>query len=101
MPVDEFQKSFIAVVSRNRDSKSPFAGGAAIQQHGFRLSADQDMFAVSDESLDDLVQADRTALEAAGFEVHLRISFAGFRECIVEQAASRHPFQSCVQGPAA
>ena len=83
MPLDEFQKSVIAVVSRNRDSKSPFADGAAIQQHGFRLSAHQDIFAVSDESLDDLVKADRTALEAAGFEVHSRIGFTGFRECLI------------------
>ena len=44
MPLDEFQKSVIAVVSRNRDSGSPFAGGAVIQQHGFRLTEDQDIF---------------------------------------------------------
>ena len=29
MPLDEFQKSVIAVVSRNRDSKSPFADDAS------------------------------------------------------------------------
>ena len=83
MPLDEFQKSVIAVVSRNRDSGSPFAGGAAIQQHGFRLTEDQDIFTAGDEQLDDLVQADRAALEAAGFAVHPRRSYSGFRECAV------------------
>ena len=86
MPLDEFQKSVIAVVSCNRDSKSPFAGGSVIQQHGFRLSEDQDIFTFEDESLDDLVQADRAALEVAGFSVRLRRSFAGFRECLVAKS---------------
>lgn len=83
MPLDEFQQDVIAVVSRNRDSGSPFAGGAVIQQHGFRLTGDQDIFTADDESLDDLVQADRAALEAAGFTVHPRRSYSGFRECLV------------------
>ena len=63
--------------------KSPFADGAVIQQHGFRLSEDQDIFTTGDEQLDDLVQADRAALEAAGFAVHPRRGFSGFRECAV------------------
>ena len=54
-----------------------------IQQHGFRLTEDQDIFAAGDEQLDDLVQADRAALEAAGFAVHPRRSYSGFRECTV------------------
>ena len=83
MPLDEFQKSVIAVVSRNRDSGSPFVGGAVIQQHGFRLTEDQDIFTAGDEQLDDLVQADRAALEAAGFAVHPRRGYSGFRECTV------------------
>ena len=85
MPLDEFQQGVIAVINRNRDSGSPFAGGAVIQQHGFRLTEDQDIFTASDESLDELVQADRAALEAAGFRVHPRRSYSGFRECVVEK----------------
>lgn len=83
MPLDEFQKGVIAVVSRNRDSKSPFAGGAVIQQHGFRITDDQDIFTAGDEPLDNLVRADRASLEAAGFTVQLRRSYPGFRECTV------------------
>ena len=83
MPLDDFQKSVIAVVSRNRDSGSPFAGGAVIQQHGFRLTEDQDIFTTGDEPLDNLMHADRAALEAAGFTVHPRRSYSGFRECTV------------------
>ncbi len=83
MPLDEFQKGVIAVISRNRDPGSPFAGGAVIQQHGFRLSEDQDIFTAGEEPLDKLVQADRLALEAAGYTVRIRRSWSGFRECMV------------------
>lgn len=83
MPLDEFQKSVIAVVRRNRDSGSLFAGGAVIQQHGFRLTEDQDIFTTGDEPLDNLMHADRAALETAGFTVHPRRSYSGFRECAV------------------
>ena len=83
MPLDEFQKGVIAVISRNRDPGSPFAGGAVIQQHGFRLSEDQDIFTAGEEPLDKLVQADRTALEAAGYSVRPARSYSGFRECKV------------------
>lgn len=83
MPLDEFQKSVIAVISRNRDSGSPFADGAVIQQHGFRMTDDQNIFTAESEQLENLVQADREALEAAGFAVHPRQSYSGFRDCIV------------------
>lgn len=83
MPLDEFQKEVIAVISRNRGPESPFAGGAVIQQHGFRFPEGQDIFTTGQEPLDDLVQADRTALEKAGFTVDLRRSHSGFRECMV------------------
>ena len=83
MPLDEFQKSVIAVISCNRDSQSAFAGGSVIQQHGVRLTDDQDIFAVSDERLDGLAETDQSALEAAGYIVQPRRSFDGFRECLV------------------
>ncbi len=83
MPLDEFQREVIAVICRNRAPESPFAGGAVIQQHGFRIPEDRDIFTTGQEPLDDLVQADRTALEKAGFRVNLRRSHSGFRECAV------------------
>lgn len=81
MPLDEFQKGVIAIISRNRGPRSPFAGGAVIQQHGFRLSVDQDIFAAGD--LDELVRRDAASLEAAGYSVRTGRSFDGFRECMV------------------
>ena len=51
MSLDEFQKGVIAVISRNRDPGSPFASGAVIKQHGFRLSEDQDIFTAGEELL--------------------------------------------------
>ncbi len=83
MPLDKFQKAVTAVISRNRDAASPFAGGGVIQQHGFRLTEDQDIFTTGEEPLDRLVQADRAALEAAGFAVRPGRRYSGFRECKV------------------
>ena len=83
MPLDDFQKAVTAVVSRNRGDGSPFAGGAVIQQHGFRLSDDQDIFTDDGDRLDGLVAADRTALEAEGYTVRETRSYSGFRECAV------------------
>ena len=83
MPFDDLQRYVIAVISRNRDPESPLAGGAVIQQHCFRTPEDQDIFAAGNETLDELVQADRMALEEAGFTVNLRRSHSGFRECTV------------------
>lgn len=110
MPLDEFQQGVIAVVSSNRNSRRPFAGGAVIQQYGFRLTEDQDIFAAEDEPLDDLVRADQSALEAAGFTVQLRHSYSGFRECVVTKpmfgttvlqwtAALAREFYAPVPGP--
>ena len=83
MPLDEFQKGVIAIISQGRDPGSPFAGGSVIQQHGVRPRPDQDIFTVGEEPLDRLVQADRLALEAAGYTVRIRRSWSGFRECMV------------------
>ena len=73
----------IGVGSLNREPDSPFADGAVIQQHGFRPSEDLDTFAVSSKCLDELVQAGRSALVAAGHSVRPGRSHDGFRECVV------------------
>ena len=88
MPLDEFQKGVIAVINRNRDPASPFARGAVIQQHGFRLSENQDIFTSSDAQLDRLVQADQSVLEANGYATQLCRSYSGFRECRVTKPMS-------------
>ena len=83
MPLDEFQKGVIAVISRNRGPGSPFTGGSVIQQHGIRLTDDQDILTADDAFIDRLVRTDVSALEAAGFTVQLRSSYTGFRDCRV------------------
>ncbi len=83
MPLDNFQKEIITVISACRDPDSPFAGGAVIQQHGIRLSDDLDIFAAGE--LDELMETDKSALEAEGYFVELRESFSGFRECTVSK----------------
>ena len=37
MPLDEFQKGIVAVISSNRGPQNAFTGGSVIQQHGFRF----------------------------------------------------------------
>ncbi len=83
MPLDKFQKSVISAISRNRGPGSPFTGGGVIQQHGIRLTDDQDILAADDEFIDRLVKTDVAALQAAGFTVQLRSSYTGFRDCRV------------------
>ena len=67
MPLDEFQKDIAAALSANRNTGSPFAGGAVIQRHGFRLSNDQDIFTGWD--LEDIAERDIATLEGAGYTV--------------------------------
>ncbi len=86
MPLDEFQKAIAAVLSANRDTGSPFAGGAVIQQHGFRLSNDQDIFTGWD--LEDIAGRDIATLENAGYTVSVGRVRDGFRECIVSRPAA-------------
>ena len=83
MPLDEFQKSVIAVISRNCGPGSLFTGGGVIQQHGIRLTDDQDIVVAEEEFLDRLARTDLEALKDAGFEVQLRRSYPGFRDCRV------------------
>ena len=81
MPLDDFQKEILKVIRHNRTASSPFAGGAVIQQHGFRLTDDQDIFTAGDP--EPVMQLDAQALRTAGFTVEETKSFGGFRECRV------------------
>ena len=67
MPLDSFQKDILRVIASNRDASSPFAGGAVIQRHGFRLTDDQDVFTAGDP--DPVMRKDVEMLEAHGFDV--------------------------------
>lgn len=86
MPLDEFQKGIAAALSANRNTGSPFAGGAVIQRHGFRLSNDQDIFTGWD--LEDIAERDIATLEGAGYTVSRGRVREGFRECLVSKPAT-------------
>ena len=81
MPLDEFQKGITNLLSANRDIDSPFAGGAVIHRHGFRLSRDQDIFSGSDVT--DIAARDIATLEEAGYEIFVQRRYDGFIECDV------------------
>lgn len=81
MPLDDFQKEILEVIRNNRTASSPFAGSAVIQQHGFRLTDDQDIFTAGDP--EPVMRRDAQALKTEGFTVEETKSFEGFRECRV------------------
>ena len=81
VPLDEFQKGITTLLSANRDMDSPFAGGPVIQQHGFWLSKDQDIFSGSD--VGDIARQDIATLDEAGYDVCVRRHYDGFLECSV------------------
>ncbi len=91
MPLDEFQKVITAVLSANRGAESPFAGGAVIQQHGFRLSEDQDIF--TGREFNSIVERDIEALRHAGFRTFRQKDFHGFQEHLVTGPAGRTTVQ--------
>ena len=96
MPLDEYQKGIIGVIRAHRDAESPFAGGSGIQQHGFRLSDDQDIFTSGD--LDSIMRQDTQALKTAGYSVLPGKSYTGFRECIVAKLAIGRTILQWTQG---
>lgn len=81
MPLDDFQREILEVIRNNRTASSPFAGSAVVQQHGFRLTDDQDIFTSGDP--EPVMQLDAQALRVVGFTVEETKSFEGFRECRV------------------
>ncbi len=81
MPLDEFQKGITNLLSANRDIDSPFAGGAVIHRHGFRLSRDQDIFSGSDVT--DIAARDIATLEEADYEIFVQRRYDSFIECHV------------------
>ncbi len=81
MPLDEFQKEILEVIRNNRTASSPFAGRAMIQQHGFRLTDDQDNLTAGNP--EPVMRLDVQVLETAGFTVEETKSYEGFRECRV------------------
>ena len=44
MPLDDLQKSILAVLLPSRTPQSVFAGGSVLNRHAYRLSFDQDIF---------------------------------------------------------
>jgi hypothetical protein len=87
VPLDAFQRQVLtevlAVLSRRRTPSPPLAGGAVLQQHGYRLSEDLDVFNAPDVDVGATADLDVEALRGAGFEVSPTTRYEGFAEAIV------------------
>lgn len=90
MPLDNFQKRVARVISSNRTTSSPFAGGAMIHKNGFRLSDDGDIFTDS-QDVDALFREDLKLLISAGFHVEETKRYPGFVEALVSSQNEADP----------
>jgi hypothetical protein len=83
VPLDTFQREVLTVLCRRRTPTSPVAGGAVLQQHGFRASEDIDVFNAPNVDVVATAERDMADLKAAGFEVLPTKRFEGFVEAAV------------------
>jgi hypothetical protein len=83
VPLDDFQRDVLAVLSRRRAPASPVAGGAVLQRHGYRMSEDLDVFNAPEIDVHATAERDMADLRAAGFEVSPTTRYEGFAEAIV------------------
>ena len=86
MPLDEFQQAVVRVLARQRSPDSVLAGGSVLQRHGFRVSADQDIFHGTADAVRQSAQMDLNALIRAGYTVEVTKKFEGLIEATVAQA---------------
>lgn len=96
MPLDEFQKRILRVISSNRQTGSPLGGGSMIQRHGFRLSEDADIF-TNDKDIANICESDMALLSSEGFHVELVKSFPGFMEARVSSLDENSPGTTTIQ----
>jgi hypothetical protein len=83
MPLDDLQKSVLAILLRTRTPGSVFAGGSVLNRHAFRLSDDQDIFHAEDLDVAAVAEKDVGLLEGAGYSVELSKKYEGFIEAYV------------------
>lgn len=83
MPLSKFQSEVLQTLASQRSPDSYIAGGVAINRDGPRFSGDIDIFHDSEARLESAVQADATALKAAGYGVVWGRSREGKRDAIV------------------
>ncbi|MFC0387634.1 hypothetical protein [Muricoccus vinaceus] len=83
MPLDDFQKSVLRTLMPLRSPGSVFAGGTVIQQHGFRLSDDQDIFHDAGEDVIAIAERDVAELRKRGFDVSVGRAHEGLVEAVV------------------
>lgn len=83
MPLDEFQWEIARVLARHRSPGSVLAGGSVLQRHGFRVSADQDIFHATADDVQHSARMDLDALAAAGYTVEVTKRAEGLIEATV------------------
>jgi hypothetical protein len=89
MPLTPFQTQVLQVLAANRHPESHLAGGAVINRAPTspRFSTDMDIFHDRAELVQEAWTADKSALEAAGFECVTERNFGAFVRTRVTQGA--------------
>lgn len=93
MPLDDFQKQVLRVIRHNRSPESVLAGGTVLHRHGFRLSADQDLFHPATTDVGAIADQDIASLEAAGLSVERLRDRPGLVEAVVGSGNGRTRLQ--------
>lgn len=80
MPLTPIQNDVLATIWENRAETSHLAGASAIQASpkSMRYSGDLDLFHDNESEVAEAFAKDRTALEAADFEISVLLSQPGF-----------------------
>lgn len=87
MPLTPFQQAVARLLSSQRTFDSYLAGGAALhlEPNSIRYSNDLDYFNDSTERVASAYAADRSVLEAAGYEVAVSVERNGFVRALVQR----------------
>lgn len=83
MPLTNFQRKVLRIVSENRSPDSYVAGGSALNAVGGRFSQDIDIFSDSAERSAVAAQADALSLSQEGFEIDWILQSGGFSRAVV------------------
>ena len=83
MPLDQLQKSILAILLRTRTPGSVFAGSSVLHRHAFRLSDDQDIFHAEGVDVAAVAANDIALLQASGYSVEVSKRYEGFVEAII------------------
>lgn len=93
MPLSDFQKSVVRVLSPFRSKTNFVGGGAALNKNWARISDDLDIFDDRRQRLPDSVRDELLALKEAGFSVEITTE----DEWMVEVIIRKYRFETKIQ----